>query len=226
MLTVTATQSADGFVGFPVGPPGTAFFVKASANAVDKVNAEEAAASHFDNHVDSSAGNIGLREDVVFTKNHANAVANDRGFADAIAKKNAVQQYDANQVAKGAVFFGRRLDDLECGGGGCGGGYVDDLIPPSGFNAAKQSAASLNKADALNAASQGRESDAHKRADSKVAERHNVDLEGFAESNAKSKAGAQALSKANFFRIRDVDQARGVVQNNGLFVRRALRASD
>ncbi|ETV96416.1 hypothetical protein H310_10562 [Aphanomyces invadans] len=220
-LYVSASQESPTVVGFPVGPPGTVYFVKANANAADKVNEEELATNHFSNHVASSAGNQGLREDVVFTKNKASAVANDRGFSDAIAKKNAVQKYDANQIAKGAVFFGRRLDDLECWGNKCGGGlYAADAIPPSGFNTAKQSVDALNKADALHAASQGRESDAHKRADSKVVERHNVDMEGFAESNAKSKAGAEALSKANFFRMRDVDQARGVTQNNGLFFRR------
>ncbi|RHY33198.1 hypothetical protein DYB32_003123 [Aphanomyces invadans] len=115
LLAVTAAPIDSGFVGFPVGPPGTVYFVKAQAIAADKANTESAAANHFDNHVDSSAGNIGLQEDVVFMKNHASAAANDRGFDDAIAKKNAIQMYDANQVAKGAVFFGRRLDDFECG---------------------------------------------------------------------------------------------------------------
>ncbi|ETV81675.1 hypothetical protein H257_05291 [Aphanomyces astaci] len=236
LLAVTAHQDSQshGAVGFPVGPPGTDYFVKANANAVDKANNEQAASNHFANHVDSSAGNQGLRESVVFTKDRANAVANDRGFNDAIVKNDVVRKYDANQVAKGAVFFARRQlgdDDLECGGGcggGCGGcgGYVDAPIPPSGFNNAKQSADSLNKADSLNAANQGRASDAHKRADSKRVEKHNVDLEGFAEANAKSKSGAQALSKGNFFSKRQVDQARGVTQNNGLFFRRVLRGSD
>ncbi|KAF0690486.1 Aste57867_18111 [Aphanomyces stellatus] len=197
--------------GFPVGPPGTAFFVKANANAVDKANALQKASNHFSNHADTNSANQGLQESVIFDKNHANANANNHGYQEAVSQADTAAHKNANQVAKGAVYFGRAL--REACFGDCVAGPV---IPPSGFNNAKQDIDAGAHGSSLNKADQEQGSDAHNHADTKHIERHNIDQEGFTTSNANAKAGAHALSKANFFKLSQAEQARGVTQNNGL----------
>ncbi|CAK4303405.1 unnamed protein product [Aphanomyces euteiches] len=212
-----------GFAGFPVGVPGTSFFSNANANSAAKVNSVQAADNHFNNHVDSNAGNQAIQEDVVFVKNNANTVANDNGFQNAVSKNDAFNHNNANQAANGAVFFGRRRQlgaDTECFG--CGGVGIGG-IPPSGFNNAEQAANAANGANYFNQANQGRNTNAHQGFNNKRVEKHNLDQESFGNVNADSNAGANALSKGNFFNENQALAARGVAQNNGLFYRR-LRA--
>lgn len=155
---------------------------------------------------------------VAYDKNHANQEANDGGFQNAISENNAFNHKNANQIAKGAVFFGRRQlqYDSECSGN-CGDGYAG--IPPSGFNNAKQTVDAANGANYFNQANQGRNSNAHKHANAKRIVQHNINQESFADANANSNAVANALSKGGFFSQKQAGQVRGVTQNNGLFYR-------
>ncbi|CAK4274275.1 unnamed protein product, partial [Aphanomyces euteiches] len=152
--------------------------------------------------------------------NNANTVANDNGFQNAVSKNDAFNHNNAKQASNGAVFFGRRRQlgaDTECVG--CGGVGIGG-IPPSGFDNAKQAADAANGANYFNQANQGRNTNAHQGFNNKRVEKHNLDQESFGNVNANSNAGANALSKGNFFNKNQALAARGVAQNNGLFYRR------
>ncbi|KDO24812.1 hypothetical protein SPRG_09645 [Saprolegnia parasitica CBS 223.65] len=205
-----------------IGYPGNLFFAQASSSAIAQAGTLQHAKSNFANHADSNSGNVGIAKSLVIDSNHASQEANDRGYQDATAQKNALQQSQTRTGANGAVLspWVRHLLG-NCGGLGCGGGCFGCAVPPSVLSAANKQASALNQGGTYNEANQGRASDARQHANTQQIIKRDINQKGYANANANSESNAHALSKGNFFAANNIDQNQLVVQNPGLFLRRA-----